>query len=137
MKNIVDDQHSLENYAENENEENESLSDASFASTILSDDGEPEEMEIPGSRSLTETPTSTSSASRSLNTTPALTSSASRSLNTTPASIQSTPCSTRSASRSHSSKSSSRSLSQTHRKPLSEKSNTKASENAAKSSKIF
>jgi hypothetical protein len=28
-------------------------------------------------------------------------------------------------------------LSQTHRKPLSEKSNTKASENAEKSSKIF
>ena len=119
MKNIVVDQHSLENYVENENEENESLSDASFASTILSDDGEPEEMEIPGSRSLNKTATSTSSASRSLNTTPALTSSASRSLNTTPASIQSTPCSTRSASRSHSSKSSSRSLSQTHRKPLS------------------
>ncbi len=50
ITNNVDDEACLENYVENENEENENLSDASFASTILSDDGEPEEMEIPGSR---------------------------------------------------------------------------------------
>jgi hypothetical protein len=81
ITNNVDDEACFENSVENENE---NLSDASFVFTILSEDGEPEEMEIPGSRSLNKTPTSTNSASRSFN--------------TTPASIQSTPRSTSSAS---------------------------------------